>query len=372
MSDVRSSDLRLSDDRWSERLTRSQKHIALIRDLTDFYVQKPFHSQSEQHQYQELMLPMLADTDAQLRLWLTQQLVPHPAAPWLVLAALALVDDTCAEMILSQRETMPANIQLELARMGTSKLVYCLAQRADLTPDTRGHLLQRPEGEQIAHFLKAPRKPVKAASSAPAQAAAPTSAQALQGESPLSHMPLFLEATISQRSDILLAAEREALRLANSPDARGLDIKACIELISLAKARNLELFTQRLSQALACEIEQSQALIRDGQALAMALLALGMPTNSCLEVFTYLQDVSGEVTVRMRGLEHILEHVSRRAARMIVRAILGSDWHASGAKANARVQENSKSASLARGQERELPQAEISKAASEPKLRQTG
>ena len=74
MSDPSSSDLRLSDDRWSERLTRSQKHIALIRDLTDFYVQKPFHSQSEQHQYQELILPMLADTDAPLRLWLTQQL----------------------------------------------------------------------------------------------------------------------------------------------------------------------------------------------------------------------------------------------------------------------------------------------------------
>jgi hypothetical protein len=42
MSDPSSSDLRLSDDRWSERLTRSQKHIALIRYLTDFYVQKPF------------------------------------------------------------------------------------------------------------------------------------------------------------------------------------------------------------------------------------------------------------------------------------------------------------------------------------------
>ncbi len=372
MSDHSSSDLRLTDDRWSERLTRSQKHMALIRDLTDFYVQKPFHSQSEQHQYQELILPMLADTDAPLRLWLTQQLVPHPAAPWLVLAALALVDDSCAEVILTQRETMPVNIQMELARMGSSKLASLLAQRSDLTPDTRGHLLQRPEGAQIAHFLKAPRMTVKAASSAPAQATATAPSQTAQSESPLSLMPLFLEATISQRSDILLAAEREALRLANSPDARGLDIKACIELISIAKARNIELFTQRLSQALACQIEQSQALIRDGQALAMALLALGMPTNSCLEVFTYLQDVSGDVTVRMRGLEHILEYVSRRAARMIVRSILGVDWHASGVKANTRLQESAKPALQGRGHERDVLQTDPSKALNDHRLRQTG
>ena len=364
MSDVPPSDLRLTDDRWSERLTRSQKHIALIRDLTEFYVQKPFHSQSEQHQYQELILPMLADSDAPLRLWLSRQLVPHPAAPWLVLAALALVDETCAALIVSQRASMPDAIQLELARMGSVGLATLLAQRADLTPAAHAMLSQRPDVAQFQGLLKAPRQPIKAAQGA--------SLLTTETNDPLALMPLFLEATQYQRGQILLAAEREALRLANAPDARGLDIKACIELINHAKARNIELFTQRLSQALACQPEQSLALIRDGQALAMALLALGMPTNSCLEVFTYLQDLSGDVSVRLEGLEHVLEHVSRRAARMIVRSILGLDWHASGSKANARLQENSKAALHARMQEREQQISDQSKAPSEHRLRPTG
>jgi uncharacterized protein (DUF2336 family) len=364
MSDVPSSDLRLSDDRWSERLTRSQKHIALIRDLTEFYVQKPFHSLSEQHQYQELILPMLADTDASLRLWLSRQLVPHPAAPWLVLAALALVDETCAALIVSQREKMPDAIQLELARMGSLSLATLLAQRADLTPSAHDMLSKRPDAEHYSALLKAPRQPNRSVKAA--------SLLTTEPNDPLALMPLFLEANSHQRGQILLAAEREALRLANAPDARGLDIKACIELITHAKARNIDLFTQRLSQALSCQPEQSLALIRDGQALAMALLALGMPTNSCLEVFTYLHDLSGDFSVPIEGLDHVLEHVSRRAARMIVRSILGIDWHASGSKAMARLQEGHKAALQSRTWERDHTSAEQSRAPSDHRLRPTG
>jgi hypothetical protein len=65
---------------------------ALLRELTDLYVQKPAHTPEEVRLFTELALRLIEHVDAAERAWVGARLAPYPGAPLVVIQRLAEPD----------------------------------------------------------------------------------------------------------------------------------------------------------------------------------------------------------------------------------------------------------------------------------------
>jgi hypothetical protein len=70
---------------------------ALLRELTDLYVQKPSHTPEEERLFTELALRLIDHVDAAERALLGARLSSYPSAPFVVIQRLALSAATAPE-----------------------------------------------------------------------------------------------------------------------------------------------------------------------------------------------------------------------------------------------------------------------------------
>jgi hypothetical protein len=141
---------------------------------------------------------------------------------------------------------------------------------------------------------------------------------------------LFLFANPSQRTEILLAAQRKHL---NHPARSPPLLPALINLEAAAVACRADQFISILAEALDCEPVLARRIADDefGEPLALALLSLGASYDLLVRVLISNDLMFGTNYRRIRALARLHNTLNRNAAGLIVAALRDhhptSRWH---------------------------------------------
>ncbi len=140
---------------------------------------------------------------------------------------------------------------------------------------------------------------------------------------------LFLLAEPFQRVEILLAVQRSQL---GRPPGRALPIASEIvdELEQASAARRPRQFVDVLAKALECEPALAERIVDDpsGEPLAIAMAALGAPSDVLVRILTTKDLQGGETYLRIRAIARLNNALTRNAAATVMAALLnGSHTH---------------------------------------------
>lgn len=306
----------------------------LFRVMADMFVSKSSHTADEIAQFQEMAVAMIGDIDAETLAVAALKLAQHPATPVAVLERLLRADEKSAAAVLQHAAQVSREILIDVAKWGDGALACALARRDSADDELLRLLMERPEVEVLQALVENPS--VKIPSSL-AQALVrralghPDLATALVGRSDIDAdmTALYLFASTERRASLLLAARR--MDLGNFSEIRlgAGEAAALLRLERLAIERNVAAFDQALGVALACPADTAHRLANDpsGEALAIALAAIGMGPANAARVFMSLAPSIAHSVERVHALTALVRSLSQQAARSIVADITGrSKW----------------------------------------------
>jgi hypothetical protein len=152
-------------------------------------------------------------------------------------------------------------------------------------------------------------------------------AQAILARHPirLEMAPLFMAATSDQRWAIMLAAQRAELGRRNPHAFATVGREAIARLEYAAIAGSPEQFQDLLARAIGAPLDLAARIAADpsGEALVMALVAIGAPTDVCVRVLTASDMRDRGRFPRVHALSRLSGSASPLAARRILAAIVG-------------------------------------------------
>ncbi len=219
-----------------------------------------------------------------------------------------------------------------VAAMGSCDEARALAAHGDLDEGLVELLARRAEPEiarALAHNVRARlgRKILRGLMERGRDDAVLARALLQRDDLHLCHLRLFLQADAEERGHLIAIARRS--RLATLPGRDGLPRpdarkRARLELCSLN--HEPEEFRRALAHALACELSQARRIADDegGEALALALAALGLPYEIDARILLTALPRTCASAAKFRCLMRIVESVKRRAAARMIRAIVGA------------------------------------------------
>jgi hypothetical protein len=152
-------------------------------------------------------------------------------------------------------------------------------------------------------------------------------AQAILARHPtrLEMAPLFMEATSDQRWAIMLAAQRAELGRRTLGAFATVGREAIARLEYAAIAGSSEQFQDLLARAVGAPVDLAARIAADptGEALVMALVAIGAPNDICVRVLTASDMRERGRFPRIHALSRLSGSASPLAARRILAAIVG-------------------------------------------------
>jgi hypothetical protein len=152
-------------------------------------------------------------------------------------------------------------------------------------------------------------------------------AHAILGRHPtrLEMAPLFMEATSDQRWSIMLAAQRAELGRRTPGAFATVGREAIGRLEYAAIAGSSEQFQDLLARAVGAPVDLAARIAADptGEALVMALVAIGAPNDVCVRVLTASDMRERGLFPRIHALSRLSGSASPLAARRILTAIVG-------------------------------------------------
>jgi hypothetical protein len=137
---------------------------------------------------------------------------------------------------------------------------------------------------------------------------------------------LFMEGTSDQRWAIMLAAQRAELGRRNPAAFATLGREAIANLEYAAIAGSSEQFQELLARAIGAPLDLAARIAADstGEALVMALVAIGAPNDVCVRILTASDMRDRGRFPRIQALSRLSGSASPLAARRILAAIVGS------------------------------------------------
>jgi hypothetical protein len=137
--------------------------------------------------------------------------------------------------------------------------------------------------------------------------------------------PLFMEATSDQRWAIMLAAQRAELGRRTPGAFATVGREAIARLEYAAIAGSSEQFQDLLARAVGAPVDLAARIAADptGEALVMALVAIGAPNDVCVRVLTASDMRERGRFPRIHALSRLSGSASPLAARRILAAIVG-------------------------------------------------
>src|SRR5260370_38689611 len=112
---------------------------ALLRVLTDLYLQKPTHPPDDERHYTELALRLINSTDVPARAAAAERLAPYPAAPRAVILRLARdVIDVAGPILRHSPCLTPAGLALILVECRAAHAAIIAMRMRLPQPQTRG------------------------------------------------------------------------------------------------------------------------------------------------------------------------------------------------------------------------------------------
>jgi hypothetical protein len=270
------------------------------------------------------------------RLALAQKLCGALRAPARIVQSFLTRTDEAAVWTLSHAPRLPAEALRRAA--GSAPLRLAIAGRDDLDEALIDGLLASGDAEtrvalagndramltrhQLAELVALAREAIDSVQDY-------RLAVALLKRSPMSaaYAPLFLIATPSQRTQILLAAQRAELGRDRGPAFREISADFIAGLERHALERQTELFEADLAAALGCSPELASRIAEDpsGEPLAVALAAIGASNEVCVRILTSRDMAEGPDYPRLGALARLQGALGVAAARAVISAITGGD-----------------------------------------------
>jgi uncharacterized protein (DUF2336 family) len=306
---------------------------ALIRVLTDLYVQKLSHSYEEKRHYTELALRLLDSVDVATRLAVAARLARHLSPPMRVMVKLAADVPDVAALVRSHPVLQPKQNQGRSTEHGTGT-------GPDIGPGTGPATAQLPPTEP-------PVRPPAASSVAPAVARGPDPIKPPEVPAPVAP-PLppkrdvpersaatardaITAAAASELNEQFFAASAEERRLillnlhivAPMPAGRvGLSREAIViqRLENAALARNREDFAAYLAQSLRISRAQARRIAADdlGEPIVAAGKALAMPRDVLYRILLFVNSTIGHSVARVHALAALFDEMTLPAAEQMV------------------------------------------------------
>ncbi len=142
----------------------------------------------------------------------------------------------------------------------------------------------------------------------------------------LCHLRLFLQADMEERGHLIAVARHSGLatirRGENYPEPGAAKLA---RLEHCARDKRPEAFRQALADALSCDLSMARRIADDegGEALALALVAIGLPCENAARIFLDACPAIQASGPKFRALMRIVESVPSRAAARMIRVIIG-------------------------------------------------
>jgi uncharacterized protein (DUF2336 family) len=314
----------------SDKSRRRIVDASLLRAIVEQFVERPSHPLGDVTQFERLALGLMDIVDAETVARLARPLGFHPETPASIFARLREKGGACAALALQFDPAAPRAELLAVAERGEAELARAVAARADLDRDVAAALAWRGDQETLrtlasnraAHLDAAARRALVQAGREDL-----VLARILldRDDLEIDAEPLFLAATRLERTGIVLDACRKTLA-AGLNERRAVEPAFAAAFEAAALRRDRGAMADLLAQAFDCRKERARALIADlhGDALALALAALGFAPEAATRVFLCADASISHDTDRVRALVALLRAAPQRAAARIVAAIVGA------------------------------------------------
>jgi uncharacterized protein (DUF2336 family) len=312
---------------------KSQRRIvdaSLFKAVVDQFVERATHPVGDLTQFERLALGLMEIIDPATLAGIARPLCFHQETPPSIFARLLEKGGACAELALEFSPTLPQAQMLTVARQGEAVFARALAKRADLDRAAIDALVQRGEPEALrALAANGAARLDASARRALTQAARDdvTLARILLDRDDRAFEPeaLFLAATRLERMGIILAACGRALA-DGQIEARRVEPALATLFERAAVSRDRDQMAALLAETLECRRERARAIVSDihGEALALALTALGFAPEAAARVFLSADPAIAHDTDRVRALVALVRSTPPRAAQQVLDAIVGA------------------------------------------------
>jgi hypothetical protein len=264
---------------------------ALLRVLTDLYVQKLTHTLDEERHYTELALRLIESVDAPTRETVAVQLTKHLSPPHEVIQRLAHDASEISAVVSSP------------PRAEARSSAHSIAE-VPLQQTSRVH--GREDGAAPAAF-PATRSP----SDATGEPIGTDVANELN--------EIFFAANATERRLILLNLDVVTPLVARCPRiARDTLVAQRLEVAALARRR--EDFVQELAQSLLISREQARRIADDrlGEPIMIAAKALSLPRDRLYRILLFINAAVGHSVERVHALAQLYDEITLPAAQDVV------------------------------------------------------
>ena len=264
---------------------------ALLRVLTDLYVQKLTHTPDEECHYTELALRLIESVDATTRATVAAQLGKHLSPPRQVIERLA---EELLEVAGAPRSPPP---HLEARRTSTLAAEPVTDQRSKA----------RSREERSTTIVRAVTSP------------APTESASTGANVASELNEIFFAADAYERRLILLNLDVAVPLAAVRPRiARDPSIGQRLEAAALARKR--EAFVQELAQSLKISREQARRIADDelGEPIVIAAKALFIRRDRLYRILLFVNTAVGHSVERVHALAQLFDEVTFPVAQDVV------------------------------------------------------
>jgi uncharacterized protein (DUF2336 family) len=302
----------------------------LLRVLTDMFVEAKHLSEAEVARFGELAIHLVEQVDEETRIVVAGKLGPNANAPRPVLDKLIASEPEAAERIIEASPLLTMEDLWTLAIDGGPMTCGAIARRRDLDLELTRFLARKGYplvADALASNLAAPIDREVIASLAPSICEVPDLADRIasrRGIEPAWLAPLFLVLAGPARASVVEAYRRHASD--RRPLTRETQLAAPQLVLTLIETAALSRATEDLAIGLAriLGIDGGDALkiVREpsGEALALALIAVGMPADQAARVLMFTVRQFSESADGLRRLVQLMDTMPRSAATRIVRA----------------------------------------------------
>lgn len=309
---------------------RRRTEAALFRAIVDQFLARPLHAEGDRARFEVLVRGLVPTLDQDTIADRAADLCRHPETPPGVIAELLDAGGRAARIAFELAPTIHPGLARVTAEHGPVDLAAAIARRAALDRKIVGILASRSESEVLCALAGNPRIHLDQTAR---RALVSTGrddqklARVLLDRADLSidPEPLFLAADAQERQAIVLAAAIRTLASA-APEAAGRaqpQIVAAID--ACAVARDFAGLADALAEGLDCRKSRARAILADagGEALALALLALGVGEDVAIRIFLGPEPATADVG-RVRALVASMRSTPPRVAQRIVAAMTGA------------------------------------------------
>jgi uncharacterized protein (DUF2336 family) len=316
---------------------RQAENVALLHAIIGGFVARPAHPVADIRQFEKLVLGLLDLVDDASAAAALRPLLSHPEAPPAVFDRLRAKGGLCAALAIELTPGAAVSDLLSASRQ--PHLARAIARRGDLDRALVGALTLSGDAETLrALAANLSLRFDAAARRALLRAARDDRGLARllidRGDFDADRETLFLAATRAERRAIVLEACRRAL--AAGPVEARIAHPALVDRLEAAAARSdrMELATV-LCDSFGCGKERTRALLTDrqGEPLALALAALGVPPAAATRIIMSAGALISHDPVRVRSLVALVRAIPKPAAERLIVAMTGAEKPERGAVA---------------------------------------